>query len=170
MGVSSGAPRRFVFARSARHTGRPVAATTKADGAARRRPRTRPAGDTKPATTSRRDTKTLRTTLDLQSAPNALSRNENSMRNSFFGRSRVGFCHKEHTRATTENESSALTPYYLLLTPCLPLAPSRRGRGEALSCLDERLGRFRVPRQRAFVNGALRRFVFARSARHWAAC
>ena len=48
MGVSSGAPRRFVFARSARHTGRPVAATTKADGAARRRPRTRPAGDTKP--------------------------------------------------------------------------------------------------------------------------
>ena len=42
--------------------------------------------------------------------------------------------------------------------------------GEALSCLDERLGRFRVPRQRAFVNGALRRFVFARSAHHWAAC
>ena len=46
------------------HTGRPAAATTKADGAARRRPRTRPAGDTKPATTSRRDTKPLRHALD----------------------------------------------------------------------------------------------------------
>ena len=57
--------------------------------------------------------------------------------------------------------------YSLLLAPCsfLLLAPSRRERGEALSCFDERLGRFRVPRQRAFVNGATRRFVSARSVR-----
>ena len=60
----NGALRRFVFARSARHTGRPTAATTKTDGAARRRPRTRPAGDTKPAATSSRDTKQLRATRD----------------------------------------------------------------------------------------------------------
>ena len=62
---------------------RPAAATTKADGAARRRPRTRPAGDTKPATASRRDTKALRAPLDLQDRSQRPSRNENSVRNSF---------------------------------------------------------------------------------------
>ena len=88
-------------------------------------------------------------------------------------------------RQTKHNKTltTTLTPYYFLLTPSsclllttfslllpsscsfLLLAPSRRERGEALSCFDGRPRRFRVPRQRAFVNGAPRRFVFARSAR-----
>ena len=66
----NGAKRRFVFARSAKPSApkRPAAATTKADGAARRRPRTRPAGDAKSVPASRRATKALRPTLDLQDA------------------------------------------------------------------------------------------------------
>ena len=39
-----------------------------------------------------------------------------------------------------------------------------REQGKAFSCFDDRYKRFRVPRTRAFVNGAPRRFVSARSA------
>ena len=62
---------------------------------------------------SRRVTKVLRVPLDLQVSPNAISRNENLMQNSFdcprvlattISPTRVcllvGFCHKEHTRAS----------------------------------------------------------------------
>ena len=64
----NGAPRRFVFARSARPSAiwRPAAATTKADGAARRRPRTRPAGDAKPAPPPVETRKRSAPALDLQ--------------------------------------------------------------------------------------------------------
>ena len=54
-------------------TWRPTAATTKAVGAARRRSRTRPAGDTKSAPVSRRNTKARRPTLDLQVFPHRQS-------------------------------------------------------------------------------------------------
>ena len=67
-------------------------------------------------------------------------------------------------RATTEDESSALTPYYFLLAPyCLLLLFENGAKRFRVSTSG--LDAFRVPRQWVFVNGAKRRFVFARSAK-----
>ena len=67
-------------------------------------------------------------------------------------------------RATTEDESSALIPYYFLLAPyCLLLLVENGAKRFRVSTSG--LDAFRVPSQWVFVNGAKRRFVFARSAK-----
>ena len=127
----NGAPRRFVSARNAQPSAiwRPTAATTKAVGARAPPATNAPCGRRKIRPASRRVTKVLRAPLDLQVSPNAISRNENLMRNSFdcprvldttISPTRVcllvGFCHKEHTRASRATKENG--ERLLLLSTC----------------------------------------------------
>ena len=114
---------------------------------------------------SRRVTKVLRAPLDLQVSPNAISRNENLMRNSFdcprvlattISPTRVcllvGFCHKEHTcasRATKKNGERLL----LLSTCTFPSKTWRSAfvhRRSALTLSRPALAGFRERRKAPF--------------------